>query len=178
MLNPREVKINSEIKRVEELLTQIEQKKINLLNLYQNDKPTNLWTDEQASLWLESLLFKMPFSPLYFCASADNQWTVIDGLQRLWTLQRFVLNTKSIQTFSNNSQEIETDSKPLALCDLKFYEHLQGLTFDRLPNPVQRSITQAQVQCHIFAQDMPKSLLKELTQRVNPKAIERLNTNK
>jgi uncharacterized protein with ParB-like and HNH nuclease domain len=45
----------------------------------------NLWTNNQKSRLIESILLKLPLPVFYFDASDPEKWMVIDGLQRIST---------------------------------------------------------------------------------------------
>src|SRR4051794_17613871 len=48
-----------------------------------------VWTDEQASRLIESLLVGIPIPPLYFAERRDGTWEIIDGQQRVMSVVRF-----------------------------------------------------------------------------------------
>ncbi|MEZ4409730.1 MAG: DUF262 domain-containing protein [Polyangiales bacterium] len=51
----------------------------------------HLWSHEQKSRLIESILLRIPLPMFYFDATDDNRWLVVDGLQRLSTLQHFMV---------------------------------------------------------------------------------------
>lgn len=51
-----------------------------------------IWDNKRASLLVESILLNVPIPVIYVEEDAQNQWNVVDGLQRLNTMRRFFAN--------------------------------------------------------------------------------------
>lgn len=86
---PKEVrKINTQAydKSVSDLVRMIEDKDIILDPDFQRNY---VWDNKKASLLIESIILNVPIPVVYVSQSEDDTWTVIDGLQRLWSLKRF-----------------------------------------------------------------------------------------
>ena len=49
-----------------------------------------LWTDAQQSRLIESMIIKIPLPSFYFDADENDSLVVVDGLQRLYAIQRFI----------------------------------------------------------------------------------------
>jgi len=50
-----------------------------------------IWTDEKKSKLIESILMGLPLPIFYFGERKNDNWVVIDGLQRLTTVQDFMM---------------------------------------------------------------------------------------
>lgn len=48
-----------------------------------------VWDSKKASLLIESILLNVPIPVIYVAQEEDDSWSVIDGLQRLYSLKRF-----------------------------------------------------------------------------------------
>ena len=81
-----------------------------------------VWDDERQSRLIESLLIRIPIPAFFLDATSDEHWQVIDGLQRLTTIQRFCQHGK------------------LRLTGLEFMPELTGKTFAELPPSLQQRI--------------------------------------
>ena len=64
----------------------IADKEINLNPEYQRNY---VWDNKRASLLIESIILNVPIPVVYVSQEEDDSWTVIDGLQRLYSLHRF-----------------------------------------------------------------------------------------
>ena len=58
---------------------------------------------------------RIPLPAFYFDATDEDEWLIIDGLQRVSTLKEFVVD------------------KSLKLQELEFFPELNGCNYDKLP---------------------------------------------
>lgn len=79
-------------------------------------RKAGLWTTEQKSRLIESILLNIPLPAFYFDSSNKEKWLVIDGLQRLSTINEFVVQEK------------------FKLKNLEFLKDWEGKVFSELPN--------------------------------------------
>ncbi|HFC9438880.1 TPA: DUF262 domain-containing protein, partial [Vibrio cholerae] len=95
-------------------------KKFNLNPEYQRK---SIWSDEQQSLLIDSILKNIPIPPIFLREHIDKQgktsFEVIDGKQRLTSIFRFI---------DNEISTIDDDTDPL------HDDWLAGLTFSDLEN--------------------------------------------
>lgn len=123
--NPNEIEIETPPFTVGYLIDRIEHDEINMNTEFQREG--NLWSDEKQSRLIESVLLGLPLPAFYFDTS-NNQWDIIDGLQRCCSIQRFCI------------------TKDLKLTGLEFLgkkddeQYLEGKGFDELDRKLQRSI--------------------------------------
>lgn len=112
-----------------------------------------LWTQIQMSRLIESILIRFPLPAFYFDTTTKNRWQVIDGLQRLSTLRKFIIEKKD----------------PLRLKGLEFLdrEKFENKTFDDLPEPMKRTIRNAQVILILIRPGTPKEVKYRIFERVN-----------
>lgn len=82
-----------------------------------------LWDNIKMSRWIESILLKLPLPIFYFDVSNTKEWTIVDGVQRLATIQRFFID------------------KDLRLSHLEFLKDLNGQNYDDLANNLLRIIS-------------------------------------
>lgn len=87
-----------------------------------------VWDLKRQSQLIESLLMRIPLPAIYVDASKEDNWEVIDGLQRLSTLRDF-LNPKA----------------GFALTELAFLKELNGKKFSELPSAYRTIVEDAQL---------------------------------
>lgn len=113
----------------------------------------DLWSQVQMSRLIESILIRFPLPAFYFDTSNKKKWQVIDGLQRLSTIRKFIIEQE----------------EPLRLKGLEFLdrEKFENKTFAELPEPMQRTIRNAQVILILIRQGTPKEVKYRIFERVN-----------
>jgi hypothetical protein len=133
--NPNKIKINPQSTTVYLMLERIRHNEIKLDTEFQRKE--GLWKDEQQSRLIESILIRFPLPVFYFDGSNPDEWLVIDGLQRLTSLKRFVI------------------TKGLKLIGLEFLKELEGKGWDDLDRPLQRQINETMLQCYVIEEAEP-----------------------
>jgi hypothetical protein len=79
------------------------------------------WTIEQQSRLIESVFLGIPIPPIFVAARSDGVWDVVDGVQRLSTLLRFMGALKG--------SDAQSDS-PEPLMAGEYLKGLKGLVWD------------------------------------------------
>lgn len=84
---PADVNISQRSLNVYNLMERLENDEIDMMPEFQRHR--DLWSMEQQSRLIESLVLKIPIPTFYFNAANDDKWIVIDGLQRLSAFLNF-----------------------------------------------------------------------------------------
>ncbi|MCI0690957.1 DUF262 domain-containing protein [candidate division KSB1 bacterium] len=109
-----------------------------------------VWDETRQSRLIESILIRIPLPAFYLDAVNDDKWLVVDGLQRLSTLDRFY-----------NKNE-------LRLKNLEFLRELEGKTFSELPRRFQRQIEDhTNLILYIIQPDTPGRVKFTIFYRIN-----------
>lgn len=88
--DPKTIHIDTKPIPLEAVLRRLKQGTILLSPDFQRNQ---VWKKEQKSLLIESLMLNIPIPLFYVSADSDNNWAVIDGLQRLTAIKEFCLDT-------------------------------------------------------------------------------------
>mgnify|MGYP004688695203 FL=1 len=87
------LKRNLDIKKydrmIKDIIASIDDGSIVLTPDYQRNY---LWDNKKSSKLIESILLNIPIPVIYASEEKDGKWNIIDGLQRLNTLNRFYKN--------------------------------------------------------------------------------------
>ncbi|EAQ63242.1 hypothetical protein MED121_24204 [Marinomonas sp. MED121] len=145
--NPTDIDIVAEPKSLDTLIKRIEHNEIDMNTDFQ--RHAELWDNRKMSRLIESILIRFPLPAFYFDASDENNWLIVDGLQRLSTIRKFVLDKK------------------LRLNGLEFLIELNGKTFDKLHRQYQRRIEECPVTVYMIKPGTPEDVKYSVFRRIN-----------
>ena len=144
--DPRSVNVYSKSQVINLLVRRI---KTGALDLHPDfQRSAGIWNKVKQSRLIESLLIKIPIPSLYFDASDDSHWLVIDGLQRLSTIDDFV-------------------NDRFRLTKLEFLHDLEGLTYSQLPAIYQMRIDETEVTSYLVMPGTPLRVKFDIFRRIN-----------
>lgn len=145
--NPTDIDIVVEPKSLDALIKRIQHNEIDMNTDFQ--RHAELWDNRKMSRLIESILIRFPLPAFYFDASDENNWLIVDGLQRLSTIRKFVLDKK------------------LRLNGLEFLTELNGKTFDKLHRQYQRRIEECPVTVYMIKPGTPDDVKYSVFRRIN-----------
>ncbi len=174
--DPDDVNVRLQNFRVSELLKLIDPEVFNELkdeNLYRTDlsdnesfidenteldiesedelqRKTDLWNPVQKSLFIESLMIRLPI-PMLYLDGTQKPWRVIDGLQRLNTILSFVNNEFELKSL----EYLGKQCNGLAFNDTRFPGYLK----DRILN--------ADLTAYVISPGTPEDVKYNIFQRIN-----------
>lgn len=143
---------------VSNLMDRLQNNEIDLSPVFQRKK--DLWDDEMQSRLIESLMLRIPIPGFYFDTVREDEWKVIDGLQRLTTFQNYLIGEpkerNGVKTFEKRRFK-----------GLQYLKDFNDKTFDQLPRQYIRRIKEASVTVYGVQKGTPENVVYNIFQRIN-----------
>lgn len=132
---------------LEGVLTRLEYNEINMKTDFQ--RKSGLWNAVTKSQLIESMMLRIPLPVFYFDGTYDDNWLVIDGLQRLSTFKEFFID------------------KTLELTGLEYFRDYNGCKCDDLPRTYIRRMKETQLSLYIIQPGTPENVKFNIFKRIN-----------
>ncbi len=145
--NPADIDIVAGPMSLDTLIKRIRYNEIDMHTDFQ--RHAELWDNRKMSRLIESILIRFPLPAFYFDASEDENWLIVDGLQRLSTIRKFVIDEK------------------LRLSGLEFLTDLNGKNFEQLHRQYQRRIEECPVTVYTIRPGTPDDVKYSVFRRIN-----------
>ena len=144
--NPNDSKIDTKLVTIDIIKKRLENNEIDLNPDFQ--RHGGIWSDQQKSWLIESLLIRIPLPTFYFDATNEDRWVVIDGLQRLTTLKQFLLEGFQLRR-------------------MQYLSVYDGYSFSGLPRHLQRRIEETQISINLIQPGTPEKVKFDIFRRIN-----------
>jgi Protein of unknown function DUF262 len=151
--DPEKIKVRTENRVVEQIVSRIAHKEIDLAPDFQRLR--GVWNLTRQSRLIESLLLRIPLPVFYVAADHNENWAVVDGLQRMSTMDDFVAGR-------------------FTLSNLEYLTQFDGFGYADLPRPMQRRINETQLLIHVIDPGTPEEVMFNIFSRINTGGV-RLN---
>ncbi|WP_080411203.1 DUF262 domain-containing protein [Burkholderia ubonensis] len=106
----------------------------------------------RSSKFIESCLMRIPLPSCYFAEDDDGSHLVIDGVQRLTTISKFM-------------------NDEFVLEGMTTFKELEGKKFSELGD-LRSELETTTIRCIVLRKDNPKKLIREIFSRLNQGAVE------
>lgn len=108
--------------------------------------------DSRASRFIESCLMRIPLPACYFSEDENKNHLVIDGVQRITTIKRFL----------NNEFKLE---------GLTVFTDLNGKFFNEIDPLIQSDLENYTIRCIVLRNDNPSELVQDIFARLNEGSV-------
>ena len=144
--DPERIKIRTDPFLVEQIISRIDHKEIDLAPDFQ--RLSGFWDRQRKSRLIESLLLRIPLPVFYVAADEEDNWAVVDGVQRLSTIYEYV-----------------TDQFPLS--HVEYLARWEGSKHSSLSRPMQRRISETKLVVNIIEPGTPQEVMYNVFFRIN-----------
>jgi hypothetical protein len=146
---------------VREVVRMVHDRELNAAPAYQRKFR---WTLDVESRLIESLLLGLPVPSVFVASNEDFSLEVVDGLQRVSTLVHFIAP-------SEDDLVIIGRDTPLVLQNLDKLDELEGLSYDQLPDEVQRYFGRLPMRVTTLTDKSDVNVRFQLFERLNRGAV-------
>ncbi|MFG1313123.1 DUF262 domain-containing protein [Xanthobacter autotrophicus] len=145
--DPKLIRITTKNFTIREIYSQIDEGELDLAPDFQR---SFVWSKRQQTRLIESILLGIPLPAFYFNQDSSGAHQVIDGVQRLTTVSKFMSGRLSL-----NEQ------------DLEYLTSLAGQDFNTLDSVVRRRFSGTQIVAHVIEPQTPDEVKYDIFNRVN-----------
>lgn len=117
-----------------------------------------VWDEAKQSKLIESTLMRIPLPVFYLAENEEGKVIVVDGLQRLSTLQRFLGDELVLRGLGKDSGEPN---------ERRESQQLNGMRFKDLPPKLQNRIEDTQLILYLIDAKVPERARLDIFDRVN-----------
>ena len=150
--DPEDIDVTTRSMTVGQLLSRASSGMIDLQPDFQ--RRWGIWDNKKQSRLIESLLLRIPLPVLYAAENEDERWEIVDGIQRLSTITRFVM------------PEI-LKSEKLILSDLEYLKDYVGKDFSGLTSRMQLRLQESELVTHVIRKGTPPEVKFNIFARIN-----------
>ena len=143
--NPEKIKVRTTGILVGQLVSRIRHREIDLTPDFQR---SFVWDPKRKCRLIESLLLRIPIPVFYVAADEKDNWFVVDGVQRISTIDAYVQGKFDLR-------------------QLEYLEQLDGLTYSDLSREMQRRISETELVVNVIEPGTPEDVMFNIFRRIN-----------
>ena len=149
--DPNDIRVSTRSFSLRNVIDMITEESLDLAPDFQR---LEVWGPVQKVQLIESVLLQIPLPAFYFAEDATGVMQVVDGVQRLSTINYFVTGNPS-------------RGGGFPLVGLEYLSDVRGKRFTGLPVIWQRRIHNTQIVAHVIEPSTPAAVMYDIFRRIN-----------
>ena len=150
--NPEDIDVVTRMMTVDLLLSRARSGMVDLQPEFQ--RRWGIWDQRRQSRLIESMLLRIPLPNLYAAEDDNERWEIVDGIQRLSTIARFI-------------EPAITNDTPLKLTDLEYLHDIEDRSFFELPPKLKLRLRETELVIHLIRRGTPPDVKFNIFARIN-----------
>ena len=150
--DPEDIDVVTKSMTVDLLLSRARSQMIDLQPDFQ--RRWGVWDEKRQSRLIESLLLRIPLPVIYAAENEDEKWEIVDGIQRLSTIARFI-------------DPASIGEGELKLTGLEYLDAYNGATFSELSPRLQLRLRETELVIHLIRKGTPAEVKFNIFARIN-----------
>lgn len=150
--DPDDIDVVTKPMTVDLLLSRIKSSMIDLQPDFQ--RRWGVWDAKRQSRLIESLLLRIPLPVLYAAEDGDERWEIVDGIQRLSTIARFI-------------EPSSVSAAPLILHGLEYLHDYENKSFADLSERLKLRLRETELIIHLIRKGTPPEVKFNIFARIN-----------
>lgn len=146
--NPNDVDIRLQNISVSQLERMIETGQLHIPKTEELQRMSNVWNQKERSSFIESIMANLPVQLIYLDGS-KTPWTIIDGLQRISSLHKFIQDEFVLDGLEYFSKECE------------------GISFSSIPFYLRSRIESTNIAAYVINPGTPDAVRFNIFKRIN-----------
>lgn len=151
--DPEDIDVVTKSMTVDLLISRVQSGMIDLQPDFQ--RRWGIWDLRRQSRLIESLLLRIPLPVLYAAEDDNESWEIVDGIQRLSTIAKFI------------APDSIAEPLPLALVELEYLKNYNGKTFVELSPRFQLRLRETELVIHLIRKGTPPEVKFNIFARIN-----------
>ncbi|WP_348266521.1 DUF262 domain-containing protein [Edaphobacter sp. DSM 109919] len=150
--DPDQIEVTTKAMTIDLILSRIQSGAINLQPDFQ--RRWGIWSRRRQTRLIESLLLRIPLPTFYAAEDEDENWEIVDGIQRLSTIARFIKPAILYE-------------QPFELEGLEYLHEFEGERYDGLTPRLQRRLRETELIVHLIRHGTPVDVKFNIFGRIN-----------
>jgi Protein of unknown function DUF262 len=156
--NPDDIRVDPKPFSLKQILDEVAEGGIDLAPDFQRNR---VWSEKQRVRLVESVLLRIPLPAFYFSADRQGRLSVVDGVQRLSTIQLFVAGEFPLTSKALEYLKVE------ALKQFPGKGHVDKVNFEELDPQWRRRLNQTQITANVIDPQTPEQVKFDIFKRIN-----------